>query len=46
VTQRHVFIGGEARHQIVELEDEADVVAAIFRQLAVLEIGQVKITEE
>jgi hypothetical protein len=38
---RHVFARGQARDQVVELEHEADVVAAEARQLAVAGLGQV-----
>jgi len=43
--QRHVLARGQARHQIVELEHEADMVAAVERQFAVVEAGKLVVGE-
>ena len=38
--QRHVLARGEARDQVVELEDEAHVIAAVAGELSV--VGRVR----
>ena len=43
--QRDILIGGEARDQIVELKHKADMFAAIGRQPAIIERGQLKVLE-
>ena len=43
--QRHVLARGQARHQIVELEHEADMVAAVERQRAVVEAAELMVGE-
>src|SRR5262245_32115851 len=44
--QRHVFVGGQAWHQIVELENKPDVPAAIACQLPISQRGQLQVFEE
>src|SRR5215470_4305530 len=44
--QRDVLISGEARDQIVELEDEPDMLPAIGGERAVIEPGQFEVLEE
>ena len=45
VTSLHVFARREAGHQIVELEDEADVIAAIAGKPRLVEAGEFVILE-
>src|SRR5215470_19777745 len=44
--QRDVLISGEARDQIVELEDKPDMLPAIGGERAVIEPGQFEVLEE
>jgi hypothetical protein len=41
-----VLVSGQAWHQIVELEHEADVPSAIGRKGAIIELSQVHVLEE
>ncbi|GIK80993.1 MAG: hypothetical protein BroJett024_20980 [Alphaproteobacteria bacterium] len=42
--ERHVFQHGQARYEIVELKYEADVLAAISRQLSIIGVDEVVIS--
>ncbi|MEO8418232.1 MAG: hypothetical protein ABI475_05860 [Methylophilaceae bacterium] len=42
--QRHVLARGEAGDQVVELEHEADVVAPVFGQPAIVELVDALVT--
>ncbi len=44
--QRHILARGEAGDEIVELEDEADMIAAVKRQLALVHPGEVVLMEQ
>ena len=43
--QHDVLGGGQRRHQVERLEDEADAVAAQLRELAVLEPAEVDVAD-
>src|SRR5262249_8354850 len=44
--QRDIFVGRQARHEIVELKYKADMLAAIRRQCAVAERGEFHVIEK
>src|SRR5262245_40969258 len=44
--QRHVLVGRQRGNEVIELENETDMIAAVGRQVALAETGKVEIPEE